>query len=69
MDKVKHKILHGETLSELDYSHDEIEGLLEKKLKTGQVSEPTYELIKSEILCSEDSKLGQINNSNLEGKD
>jgi hypothetical protein len=68
LNMVRHKILNGETLQELEYSRDEIEGMLDRKFKDGKISVHTYNLIKKEILFSDDAQFGQMNNSNLRGK-
>jgi PKD repeat protein len=60
---VKHNILEGDELSEMEYSHDELERMLEDKLKSSQMSEETYKLIKTEVLCSNDTGTDQITNS------
>ena len=69
LNTVRHKILHGETLQELEYSRDEIEGMLDRKFKAGNISIHTYNLIKKEILCSDEAQFGQMNNSKLRGKE
>jgi outer membrane protein assembly factor BamB/flagellar basal body-associated protein FliL len=68
LSKVKHKILYDETLTEMEYSQDEIEGLLDRKLNTGQISENTYNLIKSEILGSQEAQLDQTIEPKIAGK-
>lgn len=69
LNTVRHKILHSETLQEMEYSRAEIEGMLDRKFKAGQISVHTYNLIKKEVLCSDEAQLGQINNSKLRGKE
>ena len=69
LSKMKHEFLQDEPLSEMEYSRNEISGMLERKFKTGQVSEDTYHLIKSEVLFSEDAQLDQTIKSKLEGKE
>jgi PKD repeat protein len=63
LDKVKTKILSGESLKELEYSRNEIEDMLERTFKTGQISENTYNSIRSEILYSDGAEFDQLNNS------
>jgi hypothetical protein len=69
LDKVKDKILQGEPLKELEYSRNEIEDILERTFKTGQISENTYNLIRSEILYSDETDYAQLNNSFAKGKE
>ncbi|UCH89160.1 MAG: hypothetical protein JSV49_00485, partial [Thermoplasmata archaeon] len=49
---VKHKILHGEHLDELEYSRDDIENVLERQFQKGEISNSTYNFIKFNILES-----------------
>ena len=69
LNKVKDKILQGEPLKELEYPRNEIEDLLERTFKTGQISENTYNLIRSEILYSDKTEFTQSNNSFPKGKE
>lgn len=69
LSNVRHKILHGEPISEMEYSQDEIEGMLERKFKNGQISQQTYQLVRTEILGFKETQVDQINNTNIEGKD
>jgi hypothetical protein len=69
LSSMKHKILHDETLTELEYSQDEIEGLLDRKLKSGQITDHTYNLIRSEILGSEEAQLDQKIKPEFAGKE
>jgi hypothetical protein len=69
LNKVKDKFLSGESLKELEYSRNEIEDILERTFKTGQISENTYNLIRSEILYSDETEFAQPNNSIPKGKE
>jgi len=48
--EIRHKILHGEKLDELEYSQADIAALLERKLKNGQISQDAYQSIKHELI-------------------
>jgi len=52
LDEVRHKILHGKPLKELEYSQADIEDMLEKQFQRGQISEYNYNFIKSNLLNS-----------------
>jgi hypothetical protein len=69
LSKVKVRILQGEPLKELEYSRNEIEDMLERTFKTGQISENTYNLIRSEILYLDEAEFAQPNNSFPKGKE
>ncbi|WP_455392864.1 PKD domain-containing protein [[Eubacterium] cellulosolvens] len=69
LSKMKRKFLEDEPLAEMEYSRNEISGMLERKFKTGQVSENTYHMIKSEVLFSEEGQLEKMNNIKSKGKE
>ncbi len=69
LNNVKNKISQGEPLKELEYSWDEIDDMLERTFKSDQISENTYNLIRSEILYSDEKEIVQNNNSFPKGKD
>ncbi len=56
---VRHKILHGEPLDELDCSYAEIEEMLEKNMREGKITKETYDFIKNKILCVKEPQLSQ----------
>jgi chitodextrinase len=60
LNQVKDNYLEGEPIKELDYSRDEIDEMLEKKFKAGQVSQEAYNLIKSEVLISDEMGMGEL---------
>jgi PKD repeat protein len=66
---LKDKIFQGESLSELEYSRNEIDDMLERTFKSGQISENTYNIIRSEILYSDANEFAQLNNSFAKGKE
>ena len=69
LDKVKDKILLGEPLKELEYSRNEISDMVERTFKNGQISESTYNLIRSEILYLDEAEFAQPKNSFSNGKE
>ena len=52
---IKNRLLISEPMNELEYSQHEIEAILENAFKTGIISKDTYNLIRSEILFSDQS--------------
>jgi parallel beta-helix repeat protein len=69
LNTLRQKILHGEPIKEMEYSRDEIEGMLDRKYQAGKISLNTYNLIKKELLYSNEIQFDQMNNSNLRGKE
>jgi PKD repeat protein len=69
LNNVKNKFLQGEPLKELEYSQNDIEDRLERSFKTGQISENTYNSIRSEILYSDEVEFTQPNYSIAKGKE
>jgi hypothetical protein len=68
LERLRHQLLEGEPLSEMYYSYDEISDMLERKYRSGQMSEQTYKLMRSEILCSEEAGTDNITNPYLPKK-
>jgi hypothetical protein len=59
LEHVRNQVLEGVPVSEMEYSYSEISGMLDRKYQSGQMSDQTYNLIRSEILCNEDPKIGR----------
>jgi hypothetical protein len=62
---IRHKILNGEKLDELDYSPDQIEKLLENKFRSGMISENTYKFIKINVLQDQETETMVHENDNF----
>jgi hypothetical protein len=57
LEHVRQQVLEGVPLSEMEYSYSEIAGMLDRKYRSGQMSPQTYNLIRSEILYSDESRI------------
>jgi outer membrane protein assembly factor BamB len=69
LNKMQYNFLMDEPSVDIEYSRNEISEMLEEKFKSGQVSEETYHLIKSELLLSEETQIDPIIEPTLEGKE